>query len=79
MKKSIPNTFQDLLGTSIGMAGSFYCELLMVWHETHEWTYFAICLLMPDQNMLVCALSNILFTSRYDHYEELLNSFVLIL
>ena len=59
---SIPNAFQGLLGTSIGISGYFCCEALIVWHGTEEWTCLAMSLLMFDQNMLPFALNVILVT-----------------
>ena len=44
------------------MAGSFCCELLMVWHGTHDWIYSAIYLLMSGHTMTDCALNIILVT-----------------
>ena len=49
---SIPNTFQGLLGTSIGRADSFCCNLQIVWHGMYEWTCLAMSLFMFGQNML---------------------------
>ena len=59
---SIPNTFQGLLGTLIGIAHSFCCELLLVWHGTQEWTCLAMSLFMFGQKMLHFALNAILVT-----------------
>ena len=58
--KSIPNFCWGLLGTSTGMADSFCCDLLWVWHGTQCNTWSSICLPMPVQYILVWALNLIL-------------------
>ena len=59
---SICNTFQDLFGTSIGIAGFFCCELLIVWHGTQNLTCLAMSFFMFGQNMLPFVLNVILVT-----------------